>query len=89
MGNIPYVRVEFLLPGDDITAVDLCPPGDTWKNLVTAELVWAVPIQLLNQHRSRPDDAHLAFENIDQFGQFVEAGGTQETAKFCQTLGIR
>lgn len=36
--------------------------------------------QIFHQQRSRPDYGHVALENVEEFGEFVEAGGAQELA---------
>lgn len=38
--------------------------------------------------RPRPDDGHVALEDVEEFGEFVEAGGAEELAVGVQTLVV-
>ena len=38
--------------------------------------------------RPRPDDGHVALEDVEEFGEFVEAGGAEELAVGVQALVV-
>lgn len=88
MVYVPYIQVKLFLPGDGIATVDLCPSGDAREDFVAAKLGWIIARQVLDQQRTWADDAHLTFEDVDQFWELVQAGGTQEAAKSGEALSI-
>lgn len=73
MVDVPQVVGEFFFPRDGITAVDLCPTGEAGAKVVAGHLFGAVEGQVFHQQRPWADKAHLSFENVEQFGQLVEA----------------
>ena len=48
-----------------------------------------VPRQVFHQQWSRPDYGHVALENVEQFREFVEAGGAEELAVDIQANIVR
>src|SRR5439155_1374034 len=55
--------------------VDLSPPGEAWAHLVALQVAGDLFGKALHQedrHRPGSDQAHIAFEDVDELGQFVE-----------------
>jgi hypothetical protein len=38
---------------------------------------------------SGADEAHVAFEDVEEFGEFVEAGAAEEFAERGEAIGVR
>jgi len=47
-------------------------------------LFFSIIRQITDQQRPRADDGHVAFEDVQQLGELVQGGGTQEFAVFIQ-----
>src|SRR5690606_41009748 len=63
-------------------AVDLRPAGDTWLDLVAQHVALDLfPVELVVGHRmgSRPHDRHAALQHIEELGQFIQRGPSQES----------
>jgi len=86
--HIPDIQFEFLFPRNGVAAVDLRPPGDAGTYRMTAGLFGRVPIQVAHKQRPRPNQAHVALDDVPQLGQFVQAGAPQKLAKGRQAIGI-
>ena len=86
--DVPDIVFEFFLPADGIATIDLRPAGDAGAHLVAAGLFRRVAVEVFHQQRARPDQAHVALEDVEQFGEFVEAGGAQEFAEGGQALVV-
>src|SRR5271169_1177053 len=88
MINIPDIHLEFLFPGNGVTPVDLCPSGDSRFHLMLPFLFWLIASKVLHEQWSGPDQTHISLQNIEKFGQFIDAGFTQEISETCQSLNI-
>ena len=86
--DVPHVEGELVLPGEGVAPVHLCPAGDAGQHLVAARLLGGVAVEVLHQQRARTHQAHLAFEDVEEFGEFIQAGGTQEAPEAGETLLI-
>ena len=84
--DIPYVEGELVLPGEGVAPVHLCPAGDAGEDFVAARLLGGVAVEVLDQQRARTDQAHLAFEDVEELGQFIQAGGAQEAPEAGEAL---
>ena len=78
--HVFHVVLKLLFPGDGITAVHLRKPAKPGANIVSVLLFGVVPWQVFHQKRPRPYHGHVALENVEKFGEFVEAGGAEELA---------
>ena len=63
------------LPGAGQAGEHLEPPGE----LLRGQLLKVGTVAKLE--RTRADDAHLAAEDVDQLGEFIEAGAAQEATE--------
>ena len=84
--DIPYVEGELVLPGEGVAPVHLCPAGDAGEDFVAARLFGGVAVEVLDQQRARTHQAHLAFEDVEEFGEFIQAGGAQEAPEAGEAL---
>lgn len=85
---IPHVTGKFFFPTCFVAAVNLRPASDAGAGFVAAHLLGSVAGEVLHEERPWPDEAHFPFEDVPQFGQFVEAGGAEEAAEGGQAVGI-
>src|SRR4051794_2271018 len=67
--DVPDVELDPLCPGQGGTAVDLRPPRDSGLHLEAAPLPRRVLLHLVAKRRPRPDDAHLAAQDVPELGQ--------------------
>lgn len=81
MIDVPEVVVEFLFPGEGVAAVDLGPAGEAGAGEVTAGLGGGVVGEVFGEEGAGADEAHVAFEDVPEFGEFVEGGGAEEAAE--------
>lgn len=92
-GKIPVLDVpnvffhaSFHLPqlfGLAAESGDLCPTGDAGAHEVTHHIFVderAVFLSVLEHVWARPDERHIAEENIDELREFVDIGATHEVA---------
>ena len=86
--HIPHVEPELLLPADGIATVHLRPSRDAGLDLVAAHLLGSVKGQVLGKQGARPNEAHVALDDVPEGGQLVEAGGAEELAKAREADGI-
>ena len=88
MIDIPHVELELLRPADGIAAMALRPASDAGPHVVAAHLLLAVERQILRKERTRPDERHVALEDIPQLRQLVDARGAHETAGRSEPVGV-
>ena len=86
MIHVPHVEGELLLPGEGVAPVHLRPAGDAGQHFVAARLLGGVAVEVLHQQRARTDQAHVAFEDVEEFGEFIQAGGAQEAPEAGEAL---
>jgi len=55
---------------------------------MAAHLDGGIQFQVLAQQRPRADKTHLAFDDVNQLRQLVEACGPKELPEFCKPLEI-
>lgn len=75
--GVPNIAGELFVPRKRVAPVDLRPAGNARFHFVAAVLKFVVKRQILHQKRAGADQAHLAFEDVPQFRQFVQTGGAQ------------
>src|SRR5262249_54509036 len=78
------VEFELALPFQRVATTDLRQTGDPRTDVVPARLLRRVAIQVLHQQRTRSYETHRPFKNVEEFGQFIEARGTQDSTDGCQ-----
>src|SRR5690625_4732562 len=65
-----------------VSLLHLGPAGDTRFDAMTPLIEWNLFLELTDECSllgSRPDDAHVALENVPQLGQLVQTEATQNT----------
>ena len=60
--------------------MDLRPAGDPGQHLEPAPLPVGVPLDLVAERRPRPDQAHVAADDVPELRQLVERGAAEEAA---------
>ena len=78
--DIFEVVADFRFPGDGVAAVDLRQPAEALAYGVALALFGRHEDHVAHELRPRPDDGHVALEDVEEFGEFVEAGGAEELA---------
>ena len=58
--------------------MDLRPAGDPGQHLEPAALALGVALDLVAERRARPDQAHVAADDVPQLRQLVERGAAQK-----------
>lgn len=79
--DVPEIVGEFPLPIEAVASVHLRPAGDSGADVVTAHLFRRVAAEICSEQRTRPDQAHLAAEHVDQLGKFVQAAAAQKVSE--------
>src|SRR5437879_10152864 len=69
----PYAAPSVYLP-------KACDPWFCFEHAPTMPQI--VLLALISQRRPRPDQRHVAFKNVDELREFVEAGVPEEVAYF-------
>ena len=85
---VPDIKAELLCPADGVAPMALSPAAEAGAHLVAAVLVGRVERKILHQQRARANQGHVTFEDVEQLGQFVYRGGTDEAAYSGEALGI-
>jgi hypothetical protein len=78
--RVPDVQLDSLLPRDPRAAADLGPAGHPGLELEAAALPLGVQGDLGREGRPRPDDRHLAAQDVHQVRKLVQRESTQEAA---------
>ena|SRR6516225_4062892 len=89
MVHIPNIERELLLPGEIVAAAHLGQASDAREHFVSAPLLRRVTVKILHQQGARPNKAKVAFEHVDQLGQFIEAGAAQQHPEWREALLVR
>lgn len=88
MVDIPDVELKFLLPGEEVAAIDLRPAGKAWTDLVPAGLFVRIPRQIRYGQGTWPNEGHLAGEDEKELGELVKGRCAQDPAQTCEPLGV-
>lgn len=86
--DIFEVVADFRFPGDGVAAVDLCQPAEALAHGVALALFVRHEDHVAHELRPRPDDGHVALEDVEEFGELVEAGGAEKLAVGVQALVV-
>ena len=81
--------LEFLFPADGISAMYLRLSGQSRPDIMPMALFFVIKRQILDQQWSGADDGHIPFQDVEQFGQFIQAGRPQFFAKGSQPDLVR
>src|SRR6185437_10727824 len=88
MIDVPRVERELALPRDFVASVHLRPSREAWFDVEALPLLGVVPRDVLHQERARPDDTHLAGEDVEQLGQLVEARAAKQLTDAGQPMFV-
>src|SRR5215207_2424668 len=78
--HVPDVQLDSLLPGKRGPAVDLRPAGDARLHVEAAPLAIRVLLDLVAQGWARPDQAHVAADDVPELRQLVEREPPQDAS---------
>ena len=78
--DIPHIEFKFFFPAEAVSAIHLCPSGDAGAHFVAAGLLGGVERQVFYKQWARTDKTHVAFDDVDELGEFVQAGGADKFA---------
>lgn len=81
--HVPAVHLYALGVVDVAAAAGLPHAGDAGENGVVFLDIFPIPRDFLLDDRTGTDEAHLAFENIQELRQLIEAGLSKEGATLC------
>src|ERR1700730_6582244 len=76
--DVPEVELDPLGPGELRATVDLRPAGDSRLDVEPVSLALVVLIDLVTQGRTRPDQRHLAADDVPELRQLVEGDPAQQ-----------
>ena len=85
MVYIPHIQFKLSCPINCVSPVALCPARNARPHLMPARLLFAVQRQVLRQQRSRANQRHVTFKNINQLWQLVYRRRTYKFTNFCQS----
>lgn len=89
MIHIPVVQPDPIVPFDRLASVDLSPAGDAGTNVEHVELLRRVSIVgpgMISQGRPRPDQGHVALEDVDELGQLIDGSCPEDSPDLCDPL---
>lgn len=89
MLDVPDVHFKAIFPVEGIAAIDLGPTRQSRPNLMAFGLTGIVEREIFGEERPRTHEAHLASQDVVEFGKFVEAGGPQEFSETSEAHAVR
>lgn len=81
--DVPAVHLYALGVVDITSSAGLPHAGDTGEDGVVLLDIFPIPRDFLLDDGTGPDEAHFAFENIQELRQLIEAGLSEESAALC------
>ena len=78
--DVLQVVGDFRFPGDGVAPVHLRKPAESLPHGVPPALFGGHEYHVAHELGPGPDYGHVALEDVEEFGQFVEAGGAEELA---------
>ena len=88
MIDIPQVEEKSLVPVGVIPSVHLGPPSQAGRNQMATVLLRAVLCQIFHEERSRADEAHLTFQDVEKSRKFIQAGTAHQLAESRESICI-
>jgi hypothetical protein len=84
VADVEHIVLEaFSEGGLSAEAVDLCPSGESGLGVVSEHVSWDVGAETFDEFRAFrawTDEGHLAEEDVEELGEFVEAGFAEESS---------
>ena len=87
--NVFKIVADFSFPCHCVTTADLRESAKSLSHGVTLTLFRGHKDHVTHKLRPRPDYGHVALEDVEEFGQLVEAGGAEELAVFSKAHIVR
>ena len=76
------------MPVGVISSVHLGPPSQAGRNQMATVLLRAVLCQIFHEERSRANEAHLTFQDVEESRKFIQAGAAHQLAEPCESIRI-
>ncbi len=76
--NIAEVVIYLLLNREVVAAKDLGKAGDAWADVVAMTLLGGHEFVIFWDPRAGADETHFAFDDIDELGELVKRGATDD-----------
>ncbi len=89
MLDVPDVHIKAVLPVEGIATINLGPASQSRPNLMAFGLTGIVEREIFGEERSGTHEAHLASQDVVEFGEFVEAGGAQKFSETSEAHAVR
>lgn len=81
--HVPAVHLYALWIVDVAASAGLPHAGDAGENGVVLLDIFPIPRNFLLDNGAGSDEAHFAFQNVQELGQLIEAGLSKEGAALC------
>jgi len=88
MLHVPNVVFKLLLPAQGIATLDLDQPGQSRADVVPPSLTRTIAGQILHQQRTRPHEAHIPPQHVEQLREFIQRSRAQPAAERRQPFRI-
>lgn len=83
--DIPAVHLDALGIVDIASSAGLPHAGDAGEDGVVLLDIFPIPRDFFLDNGAGSDEAHFAFQNVQELGQLIEAGLSKEGAALCDT----
>ena len=87
--DVLQIEVNLCFPSDGVASANLSKSAESLTYGVAFALFGGHENHVAHELRPRPDYGHVALEDVEEFGQFVEAGGAEELAVFGKAHIVR
>ena len=78
--DVLQIEVNLCFPSDGVASANLSKSAESLTYGVAFALFGGHENHVAHELGPRPDYGHVALEDVEEFGQFVEAGGAEELA---------
>ena len=82
------IVADFSFPGNGIASADLREAAESLTHGVALALLRCHKDHVAHELGPRPDYGHITFKDVEQLGEFVEAGASNEFSVLCQALFV-
>lgn len=87
--HIPNIKLKLFSPRYVIPTIHLCPSRNTRSYFMSASLLFAIKRKILYQQRTRTNQSHIPFQDINQLRQFINGCRANKGTYLSQTICIR
>lgn len=83
MFNVERVKDHPLVERGVTSSTDLPQAGNSWWNAESDKVAILILFDFFGEWRSRPDEAHIAFQDVEQLREFIEAKLSKDSSDWC------